>query len=98
MRRLLFPLLACSFILGAIPATAGAASGPSSAKYVCVIVLDGGRPDYLTKNIKSLPNLRAMIQHGRWYNRAFVGSLMSITPPDHAVIGTGSFPKNDGGT
>lgn len=97
MRRVLVSLLLGSVVLGALPMTAGAAAAASTAKYLCVIVLDGGKPEYITNNIKSLPNVRKLINSGRWYNRAFVGSLMSITPPDHAVIGTGSFPKNDGG-
>lgn len=71
--------------------------GPQHAEYLCLIVLDGGRPDYITNNLSSLPNVRSLVQRGRWYNRAWVGNLMSITPPGHAVIGTGSFPKNDGG-
>lgn len=70
---------------------------PATAQYVCLIVLDGGRPDYISQNLRSLPNFRSLVQRGRVYNRAWVGNLMSITPPGHAVIGTGSFPKNDGG-
>jgi predicted AlkP superfamily pyrophosphatase or phosphodiesterase len=62
-----------------------------------MIVLDGGRPDYIQNNLSNMPNMRALLKTGRWYNNAWVGSLMSITPPDHAVIGTGSLPKNDGG-
>lgn len=96
MKRLLFPLLLGSMIAGGIPATAGAA-GAQTAKYVCLIVLDGGKPEYITSRLNELPHVKQLMQHGRWYNRAFVGSLMSITPPDHLVIGTGSFPKNDGG-
>ena len=61
--------------------TLPAASAPSTAKYLCLIVLDGGKPEYITNNIKSLPNVQKLMNSGRWYNRAFVGSLMSITPP-----------------
>lgn len=96
MKRLLFTLALGTMIVGGLPATASAASAPT-AKYVCLIVLDGGKPEYITSRLKALPNVKALMQHGRWYNQAFVGSLMSITPPDHLVIGTGSFPKNDGG-
>lgn len=70
-------------------------SGP--AEYVCMIVLDGGRPDYITNRIHELPNIRGLLKNARWYNNAWVGSLMSITPPDHAVIGTGSLPRDNGG-
>ncbi len=73
------------------------ATGAAEAGYVCLIVLDGGRPDYITKNLSALPNLASLLRRSRWYNRAWVGDLMSITPPGHAVIGTGSLPKNDGG-
>ncbi|HLJ67718.1 MAG TPA: alkaline phosphatase family protein [Chloroflexota bacterium] len=74
-----------------------ALSGAPPAGYVCLIVLDGGRPDYITRNLPAMPNLRSLLTRSRVYNRAWVGDLMSITPPGHAVIGTGSFPKNDGG-
>jgi predicted AlkP superfamily pyrophosphatase or phosphodiesterase len=97
MRRVLTALLLGGVALGAVPMTAGAASSSPTAKYLVVIVLDGGKPEYITNNLKMLPNVQKLINSGRWYNRAFVGSLMSITPPDHAVIGTGSFPKDDGG-
>lgn len=82
-----------------LPFTASAASSSQSltAKYVCMIVLDAGRPDYITNHIRQMPNMRAFLKHARWYNRAWVGDLMSITPPGHAVIGTGSLPKDDGG-
>ena len=73
------------------------ATGPAEAGYLCLIVLDGGRPDYITRNLSALPNLASLLRRSRWYNRAWVGDLMSITPPGHAVIGTGSLPKNDGG-
>lgn len=99
MKRVLVPALLAALFLGSLTITipAGAAAPPATAKYLCMIVLDAGRPDYITRFIKSMPNMRAFLTHSRWYDRAFVGSLMSITPPDHAVIGTGSFPKDDGG-
>lgn len=78
-------------------ATIEPSPGPQTAEYVCLIVLDGGRPDYITNNLHLMPNVRSLMNRGRWYNSAWVGDLMSITPPGHAVIGTGSFPKNDGG-
>lgn len=99
MKRLLVSLLLAATTLGAIPMTVGAAglSAPSNASYVCLIVLDAGRPDYITKNLAHMPNLQKLLKHARQYDRAWVGDLMSITPPGHAVIGTGSFPKDDGG-
>ncbi|GAC1400119.1 MAG: hypothetical protein NVSMB52_13740 [Chloroflexota bacterium] len=99
MKRLFIPLLLGAFMVGALPVPAGATSSrvPSTATYLCLLVLDAGRPDYIARNLGSMPNTRALLQHGRQYDRAWVGDLMSITPPGHAVIGTGSFPKNDGG-
>ncbi len=97
MKRLGVPLLMLSVLAGALPGVARAASAPPAAQYVVMIVLDAGRPDYITRNLSVMPNMRALLQHGRMYDRAWVGDLMSITPPGHAVIGTGSLPKDDGG-
>ncbi|MGH2448763.1 MAG: alkaline phosphatase family protein [Chloroflexota bacterium] len=96
MKRLLIVPLLAVFMAGGLPLTVSAAA-PQTAKYVCLIVLDAGKPVYITHNIAQMPNMRALLKHSRWYNRAWVGSLMSITPPDHAVIGSGSLPKDDGG-
>ena len=83
-------------LLGTGEAHAEAAT-PQIAEYVCMIVLDGGRPDYITNRLDELPNIRSLLKKAHWYNNAWVGSLMSITPPDHAVIGTGSLPRDNGG-
>jgi hypothetical protein len=96
MKRLLTSLILGVFFLGGVPAVAGAQSAPPPAKYVCMIVLDAGRPDYITNHLNEMPTMKAFLQHARWYNHAWVGNLMSITPPDHAVIGSGSLPKDDG--
>jgi predicted AlkP superfamily pyrophosphatase or phosphodiesterase len=100
MRRLLIPFLFVSVALGAIPSTTALAARPTAqttAKYLCMIVLDGGKPEYVTNNLAHMPNMRNFLTTARVYDRSWVGSLMSITPPDHAVIGTGSLPKDDGG-
>jgi arylsulfatase A-like enzyme len=98
MHRFLVPLLLGSVIFGVLPLSVSAASSSQpTAKYVSLIVLDGGRPDYISNHISQMPNMRALLRHSRVYDRAWVGNLMSITPPDHAVIGTGSLPKDDGG-
>src|SRR5579872_5127956 len=99
MRRIVLPAILLATVLGGIPSVTRAASVGTAptANYLCLIVLDGGKPEYITNHLKTLPNLRQLINAGRWYDRAWVGDLMSITPPGHAVIGTGSFPKDDGG-
>lgn len=97
MRRFLLPALVLAAVLGGIPVVASAAPASTSAQYVVLLVLDAGRPNYIQNHLSQMPNLRQVLANGRQYDRAWVGNLMSITPPDHAVIGTGSLPKNDGG-
>ncbi len=97
MKRFFFPAMLCALVLGGLPQTARAATPAPTAKYVVLIVLDAGKPEYITNHINQMPTMKAFLQHARWYNRAWVGDLMSITPPGHAVIGTGSLPKDDGG-
>jgi predicted AlkP superfamily pyrophosphatase or phosphodiesterase len=104
MKRLFVPCFLLALLAGAVPVPVLAASSgashtraPATAKYVALIVLDGGRPNYIANHLKQMPNLRQLMTSSRTYDRAWVGDLMSITPPGHAVIGTGSFPKDDGG-
>jgi hypothetical protein len=97
MKHRLVPALVLLALAAALPLSASASTGAPSAQYVCLIVLDAGRPDYVSLNLKSMPMLRSLLPQARSYDRAWVGDLMSITPPGHAVIGSGSFPKDDGG-
>ncbi|MGH2442169.1 MAG: alkaline phosphatase family protein [Chloroflexota bacterium] len=69
-------------------------SGASLPRYAVVIVLDGTRPGYF--NLAPMPNLRALMARGVTYNQAFVGQEIANTPPSHATIGTGLFPKHHG--
>jgi predicted AlkP superfamily pyrophosphatase or phosphodiesterase len=59
-----------------------------------LIVLDGSRPDYF--NLASMPNLKSLERRGTRYTKAFVGQEIANTPPSHATIGTGLFPKHHG--
>ncbi len=70
---------------------ARAAPGP---RYLVLIVLDGSRPDYF--NLASMPNLKSLERRGTSFSRAFVGQEIANTPPSHATIGTGLFPKHHG--
>jgi predicted AlkP superfamily pyrophosphatase or phosphodiesterase len=97
MKRRLVPPLILFALTAVFPFSASAGAAAPQAQYVCLIVLDAGRPDYVALNLKSMPNVRAILPQARSYDRAWVGDLMSITPPGHAVIGSGSFPKDDGG-
>ena len=87
----------------AIAIAAVAASKPQSSSralavraptYAVVIVLDGARPDYF--HLIAMPNLRWLQDQGVTYSQAFVGQLMANTPPSHATIGTGVFPRRHG--
>src|SRR5690349_11787530 len=55
-----------------------------SPKYMVVLVLDGGRPDYLS--VPGIPHVRALMQNGTVYSNAFDGVLESETPTGHATI------------
>jgi Type I phosphodiesterase / nucleotide pyrophosphatase len=74
----------------------GAAAGPSrpGPTYLVILVLDGGRPDYF--NLAPMPNLRWLQRQGITYSNAFVGQQIANTPPSHATIGTGLFPRRHG--
>lgn len=63
-------------------------------KYLVMLVLDGGRADYL--HVGSLPHLDALRQAGVEYDRAWAGILESETPAGHATLSTGSTPAHDG--
>lgn len=58
---------------------------------VLVVVLDGVRPDYL--DLVPMPNLEGIEQEGTSYEHAWVGQLINVTPPSHATINTGVFPR-----
>lgn len=74
---------------GSTPAMAGLPD-----RYAVILVLDGARPDALT--MAPMPHLRALMQQGTVYSRAFVDQMLANTPPSHATIGTGLFPKHHG--
>lgn len=81
------------------PALAGAASSAARTtatgpRYAVILVLDGGRPDYF--NLVPMPHLQALMRRGTTYTQAFVGQELANTPPSHATIGTGMFPKHHG--
>lgn len=68
---------------------------PAAAEYLVMLVIDAGRADYLQYG--HLPNLAALQARGATFPHAWVGQMESITPASHATIGTGVFPRHDGG-
>jgi Type I phosphodiesterase / nucleotide pyrophosphatase len=74
--------------------SAGVAFNSSPAKYLVLMVLDGGRPDYL--DLTALPHLDALRSQGTQFNNTMLGILEAETPAGHATISTGSTPVRDG--
>ena len=65
-------------------------------KAIVVVVWDGGGWNVLDTWPRSWPNLAAMMENGTSVTDAVVGSSPSVTPPIHATIGTGAWPKQHG--
>lgn len=63
-------------------------------KYLVLLVLDGGRPDYF--GLTSLPHVDALRSNGTQFANAWDGILESETPAGHATIATGSPPSKNG--
>lgn len=78
----------------ASPNLVSSSSNLHSPRYAVVIILDGSRPDYF--NLTQMPALQALMKRGTTYSDAFVGQELANTPPSHATIGTGEFPKHHG--
>jgi predicted AlkP superfamily pyrophosphatase or phosphodiesterase len=62
--------------------------------YLVLVSIDACRPDYLS--LVPTPNLDKLKGEGVSYTQAWVGQLENNTPPGHATLSTGAFPKNDG--
>jgi arylsulfatase A-like enzyme len=92
--RVVLVILLCSFLLSGSTDARAQAPGVSAPRYAVIMVLDGARPGYF--DLASMPNLRWLMRHGTTYNQAFVGQMVADTPPSHATIGSGLFPKHNG--
>jgi len=94
-RSILLAVVICVAALAASePQSTSRAVGVRAPTYAVVIVLDGARPDYF--HLTAMPNLRWLQGQGVTYSQAFVGQLIANTPPSHATIGTGVFPRRHG--
>jgi predicted AlkP superfamily pyrophosphatase or phosphodiesterase len=95
MRRLLAALIALT-LSSTLPGAArpGAALSQRQSAYAVVLILDGARPDYF--NLAPMRHLRSLQRAGMTYTNAFVGQEPANTPPSHATIGTGVFPRRHG--
>ncbi|MEA2550603.1 MAG: hypothetical protein QOE25_372 [Actinomycetota bacterium] len=65
-------------------------------KLFVTLVWDAGGMDVLNTWSHSHPYLDSIKGQGAWFTHTYVGSAQSNTPPGHAEIGTGAFPKDNG--
>ena len=69
---------------------------PDPPKLLVTLVWDGAGTNVLERWPDDWPFLSSLIDEGVWYERAQIGSSPSNTPPIHATIGTGAFPRRHG--
>jgi hypothetical protein len=63
-------------------------------RYLVLMVLDGGRPDYF--GLTPLPHVDALRVDGTQFTDAMDGILESETPSGHTTLATGSSPARNG--
>ena len=72
----------------------GERAGPP--KLLVTLVWDGAGRNVLDEWPEDWPFLAGLIDRGVWFDDAEIGSSPSNTPPIHATIGTGAFPRRHG--
>jgi len=72
----------------------GERAGPP--KLLLTLVWDGAGRNVLDEWPDDWPFLASLIDRGAWFDDAVIGSSPSNTPPTHATIGTGAFPRRHG--
>ncbi|CAN5703416.1 hypothetical protein BH18ACT17_BH18ACT17_07960 [soil metagenome] len=65
-------------------------------KLLITLVWDGAGRNVLERWPDDWPFLASLINRGVWFDEAEIGSSPSNTPPIHATIGTGAFPRRHG--
>lgn len=71
------------------------ADGPRP-RAVFILVLDGTRADYFTRDASAIPNLTALRERGAWFSNARVNYLPTNTAAGHSTISTGADPAVHG--
>ncbi len=79
-----------------VEALVPASQRPEPPRLIVTVVWDAGGRDVLDAWWNDLPNVRALIPRGAWYENATVGSSPSITPAIHSTLGTGAYPMRTG--
>jgi hypothetical protein len=72
----------------------GERAGPP--KLLVTLVWDGAGRNVLDEWPEDWPFLASLVDRGVWFDDAEIGSSPSNTPPMHATIGTGAFPRRHG--
>jgi hypothetical protein len=65
-------------------------------KLLVTMVWDSAGVDLLERWPKSWPYLRDLAKGGAWFTDASLNSAPANTPPSHATIGTGAYPRHHG--
>jgi hypothetical protein len=65
-------------------------------RLIVTVVWDGGGSNVLRRWPDEWPNLRDMVDGGVAVKGATLGAAPSVTPPVHATIGTGRWPRDHG--
>jgi Type I phosphodiesterase / nucleotide pyrophosphatase len=74
------------------------ASDRPMPRLVVTLIWDSAGMDLLNRWPNAWPTLAAMRKQGAWFSHATVGASPSNTPPSHATIGTGAYPREHGMT
>ena len=78
------------------PALLPEAERVAPPKLLVTLVWDGAGRNVLERWPDDWPFLASLIDRGVWFDDAEIGSSPSNTPPIHATIGTGAFPRRHG--
>ncbi len=65
-------------------------------RLVVTVIWDSAGMDLLNRWKEGWPRLRALAGRSAWFTNAAVDASPSNTPPSHATIGTGAFPRTHG--
>jgi hypothetical protein len=65
-------------------------------KLIVTMVWDSAGTDLLDRWPRSWPYLRKLARNGAWFTNVQLNSAPANTPPSHATIGTGAYPRRHG--
>jgi hypothetical protein len=65
-------------------------------KLLVTMIWDSAGVDLLERWPRSWPYLRQLARDGAWFTGASLNSAPANTPPSHATIGTGAYPRHHG--